>query len=177
MKRIALQLDLKENEVLEAEILEAVRGYAKQVAREEFDHAIRHEVDRLVDKHLNDLKDNKYSRNSQLEKMAIDTINEKVRHAISGVAVLPDHILQRVGKIGDGLEERVDMLIAKELRDFNLDAYIEKRVQEGITAKVPQAVLDLMIAGVQRQSVNDKYNHNDNDEVDYYDFHSGDFVK
>lgn len=53
MKKVALTVDLDNNELFENEMRNAVRGYAKEIARSELDKSINEEIHRIVNDTIN----------------------------------------------------------------------------------------------------------------------------
>lgn len=49
MQRITINIDLDENELLEKEVEEAIKGHARKIVREAIDGAIREEIARVAD--------------------------------------------------------------------------------------------------------------------------------
>lgn len=48
MKKVYLSVDLEDNEVFDEQVTEAIRGYARQIARSEMEKTIQSEVERLT---------------------------------------------------------------------------------------------------------------------------------
>lgn len=103
MKRITLEIDLKENEAFEKEIEKIIRAKARELARNEharlIEDEIRHEIQRLTNANSWGYKDKlksiirglvndelkKTVSDMDIEKLAKERVNDKIEYIVSNV--------------------------------------------------------------------------------------------
>lgn len=151
MKRVMISVDLDDNEVLEKEIQKAVRDTAKQIAREEINKVLKEEIERVTEKLVKDIKSSGWGRCSRLETMAKDEVNRIVKETIGEVEIPKDAVAKRLDEILSRTEQKVDRLIADRVEHETIEDYIEEKVRQEVKAKVPDALLDIIVNGIQQR--------------------------
>lgn len=149
MKKVMISVDLEDNEILQKAVMDAVKGSAKQIAREEFDRTLREEVERITEKHVKDLKASSWSRCSKLEEMAKNKVDQTVQEAIEEIKIPKEAFRERLEEIISDLESDIDSMVAERLGKMQLEDYVEEKVRQEVKAKVPKTLLDIILDGIQ----------------------------
>lgn len=133
MNRITINVDLNENEIIEAEVIKALKGYARKVARETLMETIDSEAKRVVSAALS----NEYSG-------LMRELKEQIRSAIkSEISIVGfDHRFVK-GEI----KKRIDEAAQQALKELTEDAelYLRKAVRER-AEKITRAEFGRMVA-------------------------------
>ena len=81
MKRINLSVDLENNEIFDESLRNAVRDYAKQVAREEFERVVSSEISRIAESTAKSYVSSPYGVISQrFNKEVRDAVDKAILH-------------------------------------------------------------------------------------------------
>lgn len=152
MKRVMVSVDLSENEVLEKEVQEAVRATARQFSREEFDKCLREEMRRIAKREVENLEYHRYSKNSRIDTMARDEVVAAVNKAIGDITIPQTAVKERIELVMDRIEEKIDFIVAEQLKAVSVEDYILGKVRQEVKSKVPDALLDMIVNGVQNRS-------------------------
>lgn len=125
MKRLNLQIDLKENEAFEKEVEEIIRAKARELARNEHSKMIAEEVSAEI-KRLTD--GNSWGYRDKLKSMVREMTRDELKRVISDMEVeniakqcVKDHIEYIVSKITNDVEQK-----CKDV----LDSVVNNAVQE-----------------------------------------------
>lgn len=155
MKRIMVSVDLEDNEVLEKAVIKAVRDSAKQIAREEIDKILKAEVARVVTKQVQDIQSSSWGKGSRLDSMAKKEIDRIVKETIGEVEIPKDAVEKSLNDILARTEEKVDRLIANRVAHETIEDYIEEKVTREVKSKVPDALLEIIVNGLQQGGKNE----------------------
>lgn len=142
MKRINLSIDLEDNELFEESVTRAVRDYARQVAREEFDKHLRVEVQRLIDAKLDDMCHGHYGFPSQVQEAAAKTMKELIRDPEFATNALKEAFDERCDQLLHTVEQKME----------NLDEDVSSRIDAKLNQNIDDLIRD-SLSRIIRQSV------------------------
>ena len=133
MNRITINVDLNENEILQAEVAEALKGYARRVAREALMEIIDKEAKRVVAAVLSD-------SSNGLRRELTEQVRNTVRSEISIAGF--DHRFVKVE-----IRKRIDEAAKQVLEQLTEDAkvYLREAVKKR-AEKITRAEFGRMVA-------------------------------
>lgn len=143
MKRINLSIDLEDNELFEESAARAVRDYARQVAREEFDKHIRAEIQRLIDAKLDDMCHGHYGFPSQVQEAAAKTMKELVRDPEFSTAALKEAFDERCDQLLHAIEQKMESLdedVSSRI-DAKLNQNMDDLIRDSLNRIIRQSVV------------------------------------
>ena len=135
MKRITINVDLDDNELLDEEIVKAVRGYAKQIARSEMETTIQKEIQRLVTHAIdNDFRvpASRFDSGGQMYRKVRDAVNDAFKSNGDG-----------------GIQAVLRPIIREEIQHVE-PSDVEKIVREAVTKET-----DKILASVKEMMMNE----------------------
>lgn len=154
--RLTIDVDLDENELLEAQVLDAVKAEARKVAREAVSKEISAECSRIVSKWMEGSSSWGYSR--KLEKQMKEKVDEEVRRAFEGVKIDENLVNERVAAVLGDVDNRIDNVIGRRLDRAGFGAgtssvtsYIREFVERSVKVLVPETVLSLLVSGMKEK--------------------------
>lgn len=129
MKRLNLQIDLKENEAFEKEVEEIVRAKAREMARNEHSKMITEEVSAEI-KRLTDA--NAWGYRDKLKSIVRDLTREESKRVVSDLDIeniartcVKDHIEYIVSKITNDVEQK-----CKDILDNTVNNAVQEKLKD-----------------------------------------------
>lgn len=143
MRRITINVDLNENEILQEEVVEALKGYARRVARETLMASIDAEAKRVVSAALT----NEYSG---LRRELTEQIRAEVRKEISIGGFDQRFVTREIrGRIDEAAKQALQEL-TKNAKDYLMEAVGEKAKQITRTEYV-RMVAEALLSNVKER--------------------------
>ena len=143
MRRITINVDLNENEILQEEVVEALKGYARMVARETLMASIDAEAKRVVSAALT----NEYSG---LRRELTEQIRAEVRKEISIGGFDQRFVTREIrGRIDEAAKQALQEL-TKNAKDYLMEAVGEKAKQITRTEYV-RMVAEALLSNVKER--------------------------
>lgn len=143
MKRINLSIDLEDNELFEESAARAVRDYACQIAREEFDKYLRAEIQRLIDAKLDDMCHGHYGFPSQVQEAASKTMKELIRDPEFSTAALKEAFDERCDQLLHTIEQKMESLdedVSSRI-DAKLNQNMDDLIRDSLNRIIRQSVV------------------------------------
>lgn len=143
MKRINLSIDLEDNELFEESAARAVRDYACQIAREEFDKYLRAEIQRLIDAKLDDMCHGHYGFPSQVQEAASKTMKELIRDPEFSTAALKEAFDERCDQLLHTIEQKMECLdedVSSRI-DAKLNQNMDDLIRDSLNRIIRQSVV------------------------------------
>lgn len=126
MNKITINLDLEANELLEKEVEEALRGYARKIAREVMQDEIQKEMSRLMNLALMEgLKPPVYSGHPESAGRLYGQMYNAVSMAIKDGAINVTEIVESV--LGKQTEYNIDYIVDRKVRA------VSEQIQKSLT--------------------------------------------
>lgn len=134
-------IQVQDKEILEAEVIEIMKAYAKSIARQaitdEIESEIKNEVERLVNVHLGNLKNTYFFNNASVNKIIKSTINDEVIRQLQGYSAL-DNIRSAYDELLELERKRAKSLTENYFATHNMEENIMNIAKE----MIPEYVLD-----------------------------------
>lgn len=147
-----LIIEVDENEVLDDQILEAIKGSARKIARESVEKELRDEIKRMIDGYAND----KYSpfSTTKLQNKVKYELEEHIREVSDEITridkeTVDARIKSVLSDIDKRIDDRIDILISQSIpvfhkfSDFARDI-IDSRINEMIPIQLLSYIKDKM---------------------------------
>lgn len=139
MKRINLSVDLEDNQLLEQSICNALRSYAQQVAREEFNKIIKVEIERVVHNKVSAML-KKWHGVSEIEKMAEEAIQDILRNDKQfSKQAIQFQIVEKCDELQKLLDQKIQDL------DENFEGKVEAKIDAVADESVRKAFIRVLI--------------------------------
>lgn len=140
--KVNMELNLKPGDVLEKEVQNAVRAYAKNIARESIQSEVKAEVDILTEKWVKRLFTRNYTTPIS-ERLVRDAATELIKeYAIK--SGMPSYVSEAVHDATENQKGKIAEFVEKEVHSFLKSDFITQLVQEEIKRAVPGIVLELL---------------------------------
>ena len=138
MKRVTIEVDLENNEILEESIRLAIEGEVKRLAREGFDKIFKEELSRLIDNRFADYTDNKRTKFNFVRMSFMQQIDSYIRNQIPGFKIAEEDMIRRANEIIsevrkeanaklEGIRSGYESCVSR--REEELDAVVAKNVE------------------------------------------------
>lgn len=123
MKEIKLSVSLDDNELFDSEVINALKGQARQIARETLDQEMTKEIGRIVDTRVKELINNPVW-NSVNDKIVANLVNK----------ISPNVDYSAVNKM---VKEKADNAV---LLYFSNEEALQRHVRDSVTKGISQLV-------------------------------------
>jgi gluconate kinase len=140
MKKVTIEVNLEDNEVLEESVREALVGEAKKIAREQFSQILEKEIDRIAQRNAENLLNSSYWGSSLQQK-----INEVVRDAMS--TMVSETISKEEIKetIRETVDLRIDSFFAASKIPSQINQVTDEQIKERVDAIIEQETKDKIL--------------------------------
>lgn len=129
MKRIKLNVDIEDNEILDKTLKEALISQAKQIARGELEKELQAEIERITTAKINEVKGSGY----------YNSIASRITDLI--VKRLEKEIIVNTTDINEMIEDKVNIYLDSKIEQKNgLDGFIQKYIDQSIASALMQRV-------------------------------------
>lgn len=149
MQKIRLDINLADNEVLNAEIDAAIEGAVKSKTREYFYQTMEKHVNETADKCLKNWTDKGWGSTTTIERMVRERVDSTIKGEISNISVSSSDITARIDKKLDRIGEIIEAEISHRIDGIGLEDYIAKIVANEVQKVLPGKVLELLVKGLK----------------------------
>ena len=154
MKRITINVDIEDNEILEQTVREAVNGYIKQLTRECFHEVVEAELERLVKRECDQINNPSFWQRQEIKSQ----IQKKVNAFMAEAGVYKDELMDRATAVISRIKTTADQKLSEALDTANtiiggiderVDREIRKRVDIAMKNELTKAIMESMVANTQ----------------------------
>lgn len=141
--RVSVDLEFTNGDLFEQEVLNAMRAYAKAIAREAFQDEIQECVVDVAKVWTKKLYESRYSE-PMTDKLVRAEVQSYIKEQMSHKDMLDLIQKTTLAKVKESQDE-VREYVKAEVEKYLTSAFIVKTIQSEIEKAVPQAVLDVLM--------------------------------
>lgn len=151
MKRITINVDLEDNEILQQTVREAIDGYIKQLTRECFHEVVEAELERLVKRECEQINNPGFWQRQEIKSQ----IQKKVNAFMAEAGVYKEELMDRATAIISRIKTTADQKLSEALDTANIiiggiddrvDREIRKRVDIAMNDKLTKVIMERIAA-------------------------------
>ena len=121
-----MEVEIKDKDILEEEVIKAMQGFAKNTARDAFEDVFRTELERLINNRLEQLKEKSwFSKTNTYDDILKNCVYKYV-----------DETMEKFD-----IDSKIQELLEKQLEIIN-EYTIKEKIELEIKRQVPEFVLD-----------------------------------
>jgi ribosomal protein S8E len=148
--KFTIEANVTESDLFEREVSDAVKAYARQVARDAIEGEIRDEIKRVASSRASDLTRTNYGWGSEpkIQKLVRESVDEKVKAAMGNSNTFKVNIYDIVNVELDEAKKRINEDIKSEIQQIisgqDFTEYIKSQIKEQVPNAVLSAIKDSM---------------------------------
>ena len=129
-----MAVEIKDKDILEEEMLKAMRGFAKNAARNTFESVFEKELERLIDNRLKQLKERSwFSKTSVYDDILKNCVSEYIKESLNNCDIDSkiQELLEKQFEILTKytIKEKIELEIKRQVPEFVLNC-IKKTIEE-----------------------------------------------